>query len=188
MLCDPNDADPINSYALVSYLPSPLGEFLDKLRQALVAGCVAQSHVTVLPPRELADVEAAKRAICRGLENFSPFELSIGEVSVFPGTHVIYLEIMAGRGELLRLHAGLNSGPLQSAETFEYHPHITLAQGFDVDKREALREYARREWAGYQGPRSFTVDTLLFVQNTSNNLWIDLMSCELPGAREAFTR
>ena len=41
--------DRINSYAVVSYIPGALGEFITRLREELVKGCVAQSHVTILP-------------------------------------------------------------------------------------------------------------------------------------------
>ena len=55
MNCGPkNDADRMNLYALVSYIPGALGEFLDRLREELVAGCDPHAHITALPPRPIA--------------------------------------------------------------------------------------------------------------------------------------
>ncbi len=44
----------LNVFALVIYIPDPLGRFLDDLRTALVPGCNPHAHVSVLPPRPLA--------------------------------------------------------------------------------------------------------------------------------------
>ena len=51
-IADPaGDVERINSYAVVCYIPGALGEFITRLRESLVPGCTAQSHVTILPPR-----------------------------------------------------------------------------------------------------------------------------------------
>src|SRR5215472_12727665 len=53
MGCHPNgEQSPV--YALVIYIPDPLGKFLDELRRELVPGCNPHAHVSVLPPRPLA--------------------------------------------------------------------------------------------------------------------------------------
>ena len=44
----------LNVFALVIYIPDPLGRFLDDLRRELVPGCNPHAHVSVLPPRPLA--------------------------------------------------------------------------------------------------------------------------------------
>ena len=68
MFCDPDMSDRINSYALVSYIPGRLGDFITKLRQDLIAGCVAQSHVSILPPRPLqVDPQVAADEIRAGI-------------------------------------------------------------------------------------------------------------------------
>src|SRR5882724_9384348 len=84
MKCDPIDADRINLFALVSYIPNPLGEFLDRLRKELVAGCNPHAHVTVLPPRPLyVDPQTSMRALETNLDRFSPFQVEIERVQVF---------------------------------------------------------------------------------------------------------
>ena len=44
----------LNIYALVIYVPAPLGRFLDDLRRELVPTYKPRAHVSVLPPRPLA--------------------------------------------------------------------------------------------------------------------------------------
>src|SRR5688572_17096165 len=112
MQCDPG-ADRINSYALVSYIPGRLGDFITELRQDLVASCVARSHVSILPPRPLSvppDVVADQ--IRTSLLPFSPFELDLPRIGVFEQTSVIFCEVGAGREELFELHDAMNTGGL----------------------------------------------------------------------------
>jgi len=166
----------INSFALISYLPEPLGGFLDALRCELVPRCQARSHVTVLPPRPLAEglPEGAWSELNDSLEGFPPFRVELTSIEVFQGTNVIYLSIGAGYRELERMHAALNRGPLQFAEPFEYHPHVTLAQQLLPEQVEAATALARRRWREFPYSHSFTVDRLTFVQNTVDNQWADL--------------
>src|SRR5512146_3121577 len=108
MHCWPGPGDRINSFALVSYIPDPLGKFLDGLRQELILLCRAQSHVSVLPPRELVSMERAERMLTERLAEFAPFTVELKQVSVFESTSVIYLAIGKGYSELRRLHDELN--------------------------------------------------------------------------------
>lgn len=183
MVDDPNGADPINSFALVSYIPGHLGEFLNGMRQKLVTGCIAYPHVTVLPPRPISvDPVIAAGQIRSQVEMFPSFTVEIASVEIFPVTNVIYAEIGAGRSELLEMHEALNSGHLRFTEPFYYHPHITLAQGVELEELREIHQEAQRKWRDYRHERSFTVDTLTFVQNTVDNRWKDLVECELRGA------
>jgi 2'-5' RNA ligase len=176
-------SDRINSFSLVSYIPGALGDFITELRQELVAGCVAQSHVTVLPPRPLSVPQGVAEQTLRGwLEPFPPFVIQIGKISVFEETSVVFAEIGAGRDELRELHTVLNQGPLYFDEPYPYHPHITLAQGFPADHLAHLFDISQGRWNEFHLERSFLVDTLTFVQNTVGNCWLDLAECELRGA------
>jgi 2'-5' RNA ligase len=166
----------INSFALISYLPEPLAGFLDSLRSELVPRCQAKSHVTVLPPRPLASglPETAWSDLNDSLNGFPPFRVELNAVEVFAGTNVIYLAIGAGFRELEQMHEALNRGPLQFAEPYKYHPHVTLAQQLSVDQVEAASALARRRWREFPYSHSFTVERLTFVQNTEENRWADL--------------
>ena len=183
MQCDPaTTTDRINSYALVSYIPGRLGDFITQLRQDLVTGCVAQSHVTVLPPRPLrVDPETAADEIRAGLAGFSSFELDMPRIRVFEQTSVIFCEIGRGREELFELHKALNVGGLYFQEPFDYHPHVTLAQGISADRLPEVFETTVRRWKESVSSTLVTIDKLTFVQNTVENIWIDLEECELRG-------
>src|SRR3954454_18712899 len=98
MVCDPENTDPINSFALVSYIPGRLGDFITTLRQDLVPGCVARSHVSILPPRPLrVDRQTAAEHVRAGLAPFSAFEVDMPRIRVFEQTSVVFCEIGLGR-------------------------------------------------------------------------------------------
>ncbi|HUA85125.1 MAG TPA: 2'-5' RNA ligase family protein [Bryobacteraceae bacterium] len=180
MDCCNGEGSPINSFALVSYLPQPLAGFLDRLRIELVAHCAAKAHVTILPPRPLLiSPDEAWRELVDGVHDFPPIRVELGRVEVFPVTQVLYLSITAGHAELRQLHQALNRGRLRFAEPFPYHPHLTLAQDLEPHQVAAGVDLASARWSEWTQPRSFLVDRLTFVQNTLENRWTDLHGCAL---------
>jgi 2'-5' RNA ligase len=175
MQSDPGAGDHVKSYALVSYIPGPLGLYLDRIRRELVSSCVAQSHVTVLPPRSLsAPEEAAKVELSQGLQDYRPFRVDLETVEIFSSTSVIYLAIGPGSEELRQLHERLNQGSVAFAELHSYHPHVTLAQDFPPQELTDMTELARVRWQEFQRERSFEVERLTFVRNTPSKRWLDL--------------
>jgi len=169
----------INSYSLVAYLPEPLAGFVGQLRRELDPECRARAHVTLLPPRSLAcPAEVALAQIRSVLLNFQPFIVELGEVRFFPQTNVVYLSILRGLNELEVLHQVLNCGSAGCQETYPYHPHLTLAQQIDAGAMAPAGELVSRRWQEFPHARSFTVETITFVQNTLDNIWIDL--AEIP--------
>jgi len=180
MSCGPSSpADPINEYAVVSYIPDSLGEFITRLRKDLVDGCMAESHVTILPPRPLGfPPEVAQRDLFHQSADFHAFELEIGQIQTFTGSSVIYADIHAGREHLIRMHDVLNRGSLFHKEMYTYHPHVTLAQGFDPETLPERLELARHRWQECPQLRVH-IENLVFVQNTNINRWLDLAACEL---------
>jgi 2'-5' RNA ligase len=175
MGCSNGVGSPINSFALVSYLPEPLAGFLDRIRTDLVTECHAKAHVTVLPPRPLGcAAEDAWREILEGLQDFQPFRVELDQIEIFPLTQVVYLSVGAGHAELRSLHQTLNAGCLAFEEPFEYHPHITLAQDLEPSKVSAAVDLAVSRWRDFTGARWFQVDKLTLVQNTLENRWRDL--------------
>lgn len=180
MECRKNGAEPVNSYALVAYIPAPLGRFLDELRCELAPACVPRAHVTILPPRPLAvSVAEAWNQLSAPLRDFPAFEIECGGVEMFDSTSVIYIAVRSGRQQLKRMHDVLNTGVVAFAEPFAYHPHITIAQELPDGGAPHAYETARRRWAEYRGKRTFPVEAITFVQNTNLNLWIDLAHCVL---------
>ncbi|MEJ7608118.1 MAG: 2'-5' RNA ligase family protein [Bryobacteraceae bacterium] len=179
----PAPADPINQFAVVCYIPDPLGGFITRLREELVNGCTAQSHVTILPPRPLSVLPAIAEADLRARSaGFASFSIDIPRLRIFSETSVIFADIGVGREELFEMHEALNAGSLAFDEPHVYHPHITLAQGLDAVTVGEVYDFAVRRWKEEQLQRPVVIENLTFVRNTSNNQWIDLAQCELRGA------
>jgi 2'-5' RNA ligase len=172
----------LNVFALVIYIPGPLGEFLDDLRRKLVPGCNPHAHVSLLPPRPLAvDWPVASEQVRAVFDRYSPFEIELTGIAIFPVTDVIYLEVGRGAGELRQLHQAMNVGSLEFEDPFPYHPHITLAQELPLETVAATNELAHRLWQEYTGPRCFPAQHAAFVQNSLTSSWIDLAEYSLGG-------
>ena len=175
----------INSFALVSYLSGPLAGLLDEIRHDFAPDSRAKAHLTILPPRPLesfghpAAVPEALEQLRTRLQDFQPFDVELGEIEVFPGTHVIYVSIKVGFSELKRMHHVLNAGCLTCQEPYAYHPHVTVVQELaPVDVLNAA-QFARWRWSEFKHSRTVRVDRLTFVQNTLENYWTDLAILDL---------
>jgi 2'-5' RNA ligase len=170
----------LNVFALVIYIPDPLGRFLDDLRRQLVPGCSPHAHVSVLPPRPLAvDCQVASEQVRACAESRPPFDLTLERVRIFPVTNVIYIELGEGATEMFHMHDAMNSGALAFDEPFAYHPHITLAQEIPPGEVGNVNRLAHELWDAYTGPRTFRAERTAFVQNTLGNCWIDLAEFSL---------
>src|SRR6516162_7085688 len=111
----PDGGERQNLFALVIYIPDPLGSFLDDLRRELVPGCNPHAHVSVLPPRSLAvDWPVAGDQVRDCANKWKPFEITLGGIQRFPVTNVIYIEVASGAPELHRMHQRMNAGYLKS--------------------------------------------------------------------------
>jgi 2'-5' RNA ligase len=173
----------LNVFALVIYIPGPLGQFLDDLRRKLVPGCNPHAHVSLLPPRPLAvDWPVASNQVRNVLKSWTPFEVELTGVETFAVTDVIYLGVGAGAAGLCEVHQAMNTGLLEFQEPFAYHPHVTLAQELPRDTVASTRELAHLLWREYTGPRRFLADHAAFVQNSLGNSWIDLAEYSLGGS------
>jgi hypothetical protein len=180
MTCVDAPVSQLSQFALVSYIPDPLGAFLDGLRLELVPGCSPRAHVTILPPRPVhGDPDRAAIQLQELATRFHGFEVELGDVDIFPVSKVIYLDLRHGESELREMYRALNQGPVEYREPFAYHPHSTLAQNIPPDRVEELFRLAKKRWLDYAGPRSFNVHSLDFVKNLYGNCWTDLASIEL---------
>jgi len=170
----------LNVFALVIYIPDPLGRFLDDLRRELVPGCNPHAHVSVLPPRPIAvDWTVAGEQVRECAGEWTPFEISLESIRMFPVTNVVFIELGKGSDEMFKIHEAMNSRSLAFNEPFAYHPHITLAQEIPQERAEYVNQRARELWDAWTGPRVFRAERAAFVQNTLGNLWIDLAEYSL---------
>lgn len=159
-------------FALVAYIPAPLGDFLTRLRTELVPASRLMAHVTVLPPRVLdAPADVLSRYLETRLRRMRAFELEAGNIEIFPLTSVIFLSLIGGRGAVEDMHEELNRGALEAGEWFEFHPHITLAQQVPADEVLSVYDRARTRWGQWKRSRQFPVETLTFVQNVGGRGW-----------------
>lgn len=159
-------------YALVSYIPGPLGQFLNSLRGQLVSQCRLQAHLTLLPPRVLHSPQVLlSKDLDLLLRGIPSFEIALGDVETFESTKVIYLGIRHGETLLREIHSFLCQGRLEYEELYEFHPHITLAQDFPHSSFEELKDFARNQWSAWQGSKTFQVENLVFVRNRDASTW-----------------
>jgi len=180
MGCEDNGHVRVNQYALVSYIQDPLGSFLDRLRLRLTPECRPHAHVTILPPRPLRDSEERAEAGIRDISaQFQSFEVKLGSVEIFETTEVIYIELDRGARELRRIHQLLNAGAAHFDEPYTFHPHITLAQSLPHERVAETLGLARQLWSEWKGNVVFPLEELCFVQNTEQNVWLDLMHFRL---------
>ena len=165
------------SFALVSYIPDPLGSFLHELRRSLPGEHNPQPHITILPPRPLKlPVDAASQKAQNMLLRFAAFEVELSSVRSFPETNVLYLDIAKGNRVLHDLHGTLNADVLEHKEKFEFRPHLTLGGPVESAHLPWVRRQAEAAWYSSNHPRRFTLDEVMF-------LWLspDSRQCEWRG-------
>lgn len=180
---DITEATQWGSFALVSYIPDPLGSFLHGLRQALPGEDNPQPHITILPPRPLKlPVVAASQQAQNILLQFPAFEVQLSKVRCFPGTNVLYLDVGLGNQLLHDLHTALCAGELDCSEEFEFLPHLTLGGPVASAELPTIWRQAEKAWYLSTSPRSFLCDEVVFLwlkPNGSQGEWRRLWSHRL---------
>ncbi len=173
---------PSPRYALVAYVRSPAGEFVENLRRELHPDLPhLAAHLSILPPRPLLGSEgAAVEVLERLCGQEEPFEVTLGPVETFvPVTPTIFIRIEAAAKKMCELHQKLNIDGLQYSEEWPYIPHLTIAKmGAEQLARTAL-ETARRRWESYPGTRRILLENLTFVREQSPNCWVDIAPVRL---------
>ena len=172
--------DTLGQFALVSYIPDPLAIFLDDLRIELTPWAKPRAHVTILPPRpHEEDLDETIERLQVNSKPFHSFPVEVGKIEIFAASNVVYLGFAFGSDELRRLYKALNNGPLRYTENFPYHPHVTIAQNIEPESASKLAQLAVDKWSKYQGPRSFVIDRLSFVQHVAPSVWVDVATLSL---------
>jgi 2'-5' RNA ligase len=162
------------SFALVTYIPEPLGLFLKELRKRLPGHEDPQAHITLLPPRRLKyGLDAVSQTARRVLNQFEPFDIALSAVKAFPQTDVLYLEIADGSQTIHAMHAALNTGILADREPFEFLPHLTLSGPIGAKDVTGKLVLADRIWQEYQGERRFSVVDVVALWQPVDGSWND---------------
>jgi 2'-5' RNA ligase len=172
-------------YALVAYVRSPVGEFVENLRRELHPNLPhLAAHITFLPPRLLRGTEAAALQMLAGIcSQAEPFEVTLGDVQSFvPTTPTVYIRVTSGAARLQELHDQLNKQLLAFAEEWPYIPHLTVVKMATESMAEQALRMARERWQQYAGSRRILLDRLTFVREDAQNCWVDLAPVLLGGS------
>jgi 2'-5' RNA ligase len=164
-------------YALVAYVKSPVGEFVENLRRELHPDLPhLAAHVTILPPRLLHGTEAgALQELERICGEAEPFEVTLGDVETFiPLNPTVYIKVARAAERLCDLHDRLNAEALACVEEWPYLPHLTIVKMAAENLAQGALTIARQRWARFMGSRRILVDQLTFVREDLQNCWIDL--------------
>jgi 2'-5' RNA ligase len=172
-------------YALVAYVKSPVGEFVENLRRELHPDLPHHAaHITFLPPRPLQGSEsAALQILARVCGQAEPFEISLGEMESFvPTTPTVYIRVAQGASRLEELHKRLNTQALSFAEEWPFIPHLTIVKMVHAPAAGQALQIARERWQQYSGSRRVLLDRLTFVREETQNCWVDLAPVLLGGS------
>ena len=176
---------PTLRYALVAYVKSPVGEFVEKLRQELHPDLPhLAAHITFLPPRPLRGTEGAALQVLEGIcGQAEPFEVTLGDMESFvPTTPTVYIRVAHAASRLRELHDQLNTQALAFAEEWPYIPHVTIVKMATEQAAGQALEIARERWRQYSGSRRILLDRLTFVREDAQNCWVDLAPVPLGGS------
>ena len=171
-------------YALVAYVRSPVGEFVENLRRELHPNLPhLAAHITFLPPRLLRGTEGAALQMLAGIcSQAEPFEVTLGDMQSFvPTTATVYIRVTFGASRLQELHDQLNKQTLAFEEEWPYIPHLTVVKMASEPMAEQALRIARERWQQYAGSRRILLDRLTFVREDAQNCWVDLAPVLLGG-------
>jgi 2'-5' RNA ligase len=164
-------------YALVAYVKSPAGEFVENLRRELHPELPhLGAHLTILPPRPLQGTEsAALQVLERICADSEPFEVILGEVDTFlPNTPTVFIRVDGAATQMAELHSRVNTEVLTFCEEWPYTPHLTIAKMGAESAAQNAFEVARERWAKFAGSRRILLEKLTFVREDAQHCWVDL--------------
>jgi 2'-5' RNA ligase len=169
-------------YALVAYVKSSVGSFIQRLRQEIHPDLPhLPAHLTILPPRQLRGSELSALQTLEDLCNRSdPFEVELGGVETFvPVTPTVFIRVSEGAHRMRELHDHLNTEALAAVEEWPYMPHLTIVKISSEELAQQAYLLARDRWAEFAGSRKISVKELTFVREEGLNRWADLAGLPL---------
>jgi len=149
---------------VVVMLPEPVAAHVQAWRRALrepFRDAIAP-HLTLVPPQQVPDDRLADAValVDRAATTVPPTVVELdGADSFLPSGPVAYLRVVRGAGTLATLERRLRTSPLDR-RTYDFHPHVTLAQ--DLPPGEIER--AVSDLAGFRA--AFGVDHLWLMAET----------------------
>ena len=170
-------------YAVVAYVRSPVGIFVEELRRELhPAHTHADAHLTILPPRPISGThQQGLELLAEVAQSATPFQVTMGEVETFaPVTPTVFLRVARGAYRMRELREKLNRGPFNFDEPWPYMPHLTIAKMDTIDEARKVLDVARQRWQAYSGARNLYVESLTLVKG-SGERWVDISTVPLAG-------
>lgn len=174
------DCGPVQ-YALVAYIKSELGEFVEDLRRELhPVHAHLPTHLTVLPPRPLHGSEDEAVSMLRKASvAVAPFEVELGEVESFlPVTPTVFIRVSYAGYRMRELHDLLNREPLDYTEPLPYMPHVTVAKLDNNEQAAEVLATSKARWKNFPGSHRIRVERLTFVRGSGHS-WTDLADISL---------
>ena len=164
-------------YALVAYVKSPVGGFVEGLRHEFhPTQAHLPAHISILPPRILQGSEQEALETLEGAcREVDPFEIVLGEVATFmPVTPTVFIRVAHAAYRMRELHDRVNVGALHCEEQWPYMPHLTIFRMDTEEQAGQALEEARRRWDNYRDSRRVLIEQLTFVREAGTNRWMDL--------------
>lgn len=129
-------------------------------------------HITVVFPfvDEMAG-ETLLEHVEKCLEKACPIDFALGSAEIGPGGY-IWLPVMKGKDEIVRLHGILHTGPLlrHRSALHEYVPHVTVART-SFELMATAHAEASRLPANLQGTLDKIVVESIAPDDSSEVLW-----------------
>ncbi len=170
-------------YAVVAYVRSPVGSFVEELRREMHPSHThADAHITILPPRTLtSDERQAFGQLQKECQANPAFEVTMGDAETFaPLTPTVFLRVARGAYRLRELHDKFNREALYFQEPWPYMPHLTIAKMDTIDEARKVLEITRQRWQTYDGSRTVRIESLTFVKGVGDR-WMDVATTPLGG-------
>jgi 2'-5' RNA ligase len=157
------------SVGIIVALPEPLASELRDWRLSFgdALAAVIPPHITLVTTTPVGDWDATARHVRRVAGAQQPFVVTLkGTGSFRPVSPVVYLNVIEGFEECVRLHEKLQLGPLQRALPFPYHPHITVAHDISIDGMDEAEE----SLADFEA--SFPVGSMGLYEHDDSGVWL----------------
>ncbi|MDO7867555.1 2'-5' RNA ligase family protein [Nocardioides jiangxiensis] len=152
-------------------LPEPWATELQEYRQSIgdLTAAKIPTHITLVPPTEVDDLETAEAHLAAVTEGFAAFRIHLRGTGTFrPVSPVVFVNVVEGIAECELLYAAVRRGPLAGDSDFPYHPHVTIGHHLD----DSALDRAFDELATFDG--SFIVnDVHLYVHDEELGWRID---------------
>lgn len=153
---------------VILVFPDDVAEELREWRASFgdPAADVVPAHITLVTTTETDDWDATIDHVRSVAARQAPFRVTIAGTGSFrPVSDVVYLNVLEGFDECVKLHSELQQGPLERDLPFPYHPHVTVAHDVDAERLDEA-EFVLKNYS-----TSFTVASMGLYEHDADGLW-----------------